>query len=461
MQGDGTRPLIDLSLENLAEDVEELSSCLSAICESSVCISPFWIHKSQESLDRIGFRLIGGEIARLDVSSECRDFVSGIWETTDALNRWFANRPDLSDLEAIGWLNEVVRILRCDERQLKAYASEQQEIQRPLSPLTLPEAPGNLINDYARSFLLHSCQLLISLQSGELTDVLRSGALAHIEALGAAAHSLSWPAPLELKWDEDGWTTFSLRFPSGNESQCSHSSSQHPEEILPECRTEICLALRQWCEELPTSTHASETNHGTTGLADGPEDSSGASSDLTKLPFPRETLVIEGNDRAQKFLQLTRIVITAMKHAHPDNPAAVNFAECVSALGDSAKELKWCKPVELVEEEDGRFQLLIHFPEELSSQGYFSACEDPNEMFTENARAIATALVMWCEMLPGQSNLRSQWIGPKSPAEWQKIFNLGWKTIKRRIDCGDIRAQEVNSKSWKIAADDIPRQQGN
>ena len=49
--------------------------------------------------------------------------------------------------------------------------------------------------------------------------------------------------------------------------------------------------------------------------------------------------------------------------------------------------------------------------------------------------------------------------GPRSPAEWAKIFKLCWPAIKRRIDSRRIRAERVTSKAWKICRDDLPSQQ--
>lgn len=50
-----------------------------------------------------------------------------------------------------------------------------------------------------------------------------------------------------------------------------------------------------------------------------------------------------------------------------------------------------------------------------------------------------------------------QFVGPKSPSEWGKVFNVSSRTLKRRIEAGEIRAKIIHSKSWKIAADDIPK----
>ena len=49
-----------------------------------------------------------------------------------------------------------------------------------------------------------------------------------------------------------------------------------------------------------------------------------------------------------------------------------------------------------------------------------------------------------------------EWAGPKSPSEWEKLFRVTWKTIKGKIHKGDIRGQQIDSKSWKIAKEDIP-----
>jgi len=43
-----------------------------------------------------------------------------------------------------------------------------------------------------------------------------------------------------------------------------------------------------------------------------------------------------------------------------------------------------------------------------------------------------------------------------SPAEWEKKFTLGWRTIKRRIDAGEIVARQQNRKSWSIALANVP-----
>lgn len=51
----------------------------------------------------------------------------------------------------------------------------------------------------------------------------------------------------------------------------------------------------------------------------------------------------------------------------------------------------------------------------------------------------------------------SEFIGPKSPSEWEKLYGLSWRTIRRRINRGTIRGIEINTKSWKIAAEDVPK----
>jgi hypothetical protein len=43
-----------------------------------------------------------------------------------------------------------------------------------------------------------------------------------------------------------------------------------------------------------------------------------------------------------------------------------------------------------------------------------------------------------------------------SPDEWSKMFQLNWRTIKRRIDEGVIVARFQNRKSWSIRLSDVP-----
>lgn len=47
---------------------------------------------------------------------------------------------------------------------------------------------------------------------------------------------------------------------------------------------------------------------------------------------------------------------------------------------------------------------------------------------------------------------------PRSPSEWEKIFDLSWRTIKRRIDSGKIRAKKISTKSYRIHVNDVPGQ---
>jgi len=45
---------------------------------------------------------------------------------------------------------------------------------------------------------------------------------------------------------------------------------------------------------------------------------------------------------------------------------------------------------------------------------------------------------------------------PRTPDEWAKVFDASWKTIRRRIDAGELRAIEVHSKAWRIHLADLP-----
>jgi hypothetical protein len=55
-----------------------------------------------------------------------------------------------------------------------------------------------------------------------------------------------------------------------------------------------------------------------------------------------------------------------------------------------------------------------------------------------------------------ESSSNSTWCGPKSPSEWEKIFNCSWKTIRRRAEMGLIQLRRVNSKAYSIPKCDIP-----
>ena len=57
-----------------------------------------------------------------------------------------------------------------------------------------------------------------------------------------------------------------------------------------------------------------------------------------------------------------------------------------------------------------------------------------------------------CRWLAEQLNLSRA----RPPQEWAIVFDMSWDTIKRRIDAGAILAERINSKSWKIAIDDLP-----
>ena len=50
----------------------------------------------------------------------------------------------------------------------------------------------------------------------------------------------------------------------------------------------------------------------------------------------------------------------------------------------------------------------------------------------------------------------SKYSKPRSPSEWATVFGRTWKTVKKNIDNGGIRAIEINSKSYRIHFDDIP-----
>ncbi|MEX2174603.1 MAG: hypothetical protein WD872_09595 [Pirellulaceae bacterium] len=44
----------------------------------------------------------------------------------------------------------------------------------------------------------------------------------------------------------------------------------------------------------------------------------------------------------------------------------------------------------------------------------------------------------------------------RTPDEWAKVFDQSWRTIRRRINTGEIRAIEIHSKSWRIHRGDVP-----
>jgi hypothetical protein len=44
-----------------------------------------------------------------------------------------------------------------------------------------------------------------------------------------------------------------------------------------------------------------------------------------------------------------------------------------------------------------------------------------------------------------------------SPKRWEEEFELSWRSIKRRIDRGDIVARKNTRKSWSIRLSDVPK----
>jgi hypothetical protein len=52
----------------------------------------------------------------------------------------------------------------------------------------------------------------------------------------------------------------------------------------------------------------------------------------------------------------------------------------------------------------------------------------------------------------------SPWSEAKSPDDWERVFNVSWKTIKRRWEAGEISLLEHNSKLWSVHNPDLPQQ---
>lgn len=52
--------------------------------------------------------------------------------------------------------------------------------------------------------------------------------------------------------------------------------------------------------------------------------------------------------------------------------------------------------------------------------------------------------------------LRPEWSRPYSPKELANKFNCSWKTLKKRIDAGQVRALRLSTKSYRIHVEDEP-----
>jgi hypothetical protein len=78
----------------------------------------------------------------------------------------------------------------------------------------------------------------------------------------------------------------------------------------------------------------------------------------------------------------------------------------------------------------------------------------------EEVHEALDAAEAWCNSvvpLPESEQKTVEWSDARPPSDWSKLFKLSTKTLKRRIGDGLLRAMIVNSKSWKICIDDIPK----
>jgi len=57
---------------------------------------------------------------------------------------------------------------------------------------------------------------------------------------------------------------------------------------------------------------------------------------------------------------------------------------------------------------------------------------------------------------PAEDVPPEQWSEAKSPSEWATIFKCSWRTLKKRIGSGDVRAKQLTNKSYRIHNDDLP-----
>ena len=51
---------------------------------------------------------------------------------------------------------------------------------------------------------------------------------------------------------------------------------------------------------------------------------------------------------------------------------------------------------------------------------------------------------------------RPVWSRPYSPNELANMFNCSWKTLKKRIEAGKVRANALSTKSYRIHVEDLP-----
>ena len=114
----------------------------------------------------------------------------------------------------------------------------------------------------------------------------------------------------------------------------------------------------------------------------------------------------------------------------------------------------YCKPLDRVSTVDlSKLPSSLNYPLEFHDSigvGPFAAAEFESNVALESAKAIES-------MIDSVVETEVEYIGPKSPSEWAKIFKVSWITIRRRIDARKIRAIQINSKSWKIVSEDVAK----
>jgi hypothetical protein len=52
---------------------------------------------------------------------------------------------------------------------------------------------------------------------------------------------------------------------------------------------------------------------------------------------------------------------------------------------------------------------------------------------------------------------KPKWSAAQSPADWQKQFSVSETTFRRRVKAGDIRMEQISTKSIRIHLDDVAR----
>jgi hypothetical protein len=50
-----------------------------------------------------------------------------------------------------------------------------------------------------------------------------------------------------------------------------------------------------------------------------------------------------------------------------------------------------------------------------------------------------------------------EWTTYEAPGHWEKVFvDMSWKTIRRRVAAGKLRAEQLHKQAWRFAVSDLP-----